>query len=119
VTNGHRRLLKRVPTVALAVLILAAIGSLVGGCGTTNQADKTVCSDLNSFVGSISLPQSVDENPQVALAALVASGAGKSGTTLRAQVQALDAANKSASASFGQDLANLKVACRSKGFPAT
>jgi hypothetical protein len=118
-TKRHFPLLRRVPTAALAVLMVGAVGSLVGGCGTANQADKNVCSDLNAFVGSISLPQSVHENPRVALAALVAAGARRSGTTLTAQVQALDAANKSASVSFGQDLANLKVACQSKGFPVT
>ena len=117
--NRHRPLSMRVLTAATAVLMIGAIGSLVGGCGTTNQADKAVCSDLDSFVGSISLPQRVHENPRVALAALVAAGAGTSGTTLRAQVRALEAADKSASASFGQDLANLKIACQRKGLPVT
>ena len=116
----------------VGVLALGAAGMLMIGCtstgqsvGTTSssqvgQTSKVICADFNSYVGSITVPPTVHQNPHILLTKLLAVGVSSSDASLASGVKALGKANSTGlGAGLGPAIANLKVTCQSLGFPVT
>ena len=110
------------------MLTLALFGAMAAGCGGASQSggstagagDRTVCTDFNSYVGAISVPQTVQQNPHVLLTKLLAVGQSSSDAALASDVKALGRASSTGlGTGLGAAMANLKVTCQSLGFPVT
>ena len=110
------------------MLALALFGAMAAGCGGVSQnvattagaKDKTVCTDFNLYVGAISVPQTVHQNPHALLTKLLAVGQASSNAALTSDVKALGKASTTGlGTGLGAAMANLKVTCQSLGFPVT